>query len=281
MILKDVVYRSSFQARIIPDGFLESEALVLSDKEEVFISDATIAWTKEVWMGIQSTTANLNLATGEGTTTQPSILQVETATLVAAGGITANGSLMITISGTAPFFATPLVFSVPVTTAITTATALAIVVRNHLQTVSGAAGETLRSRYAVGGSGATFSLTPKSGYVGNVDAALNIAIAGGLGVTAAPTSANTTAGYLGVIWKNGPAVDARGIALPVSTETRFCKITCTKGAFDLGMSAGILPIGFVFLTPGQSVTLSLPLSQLTFTNQIPSESSASIVYIGL
>lgn len=281
MILKDVFYRSHLQARVIADGVAESEAITLTDKDEVIIGDATIAWVKEIWLGDGAASANLNLTSGVASSPTPSVLQVETATLVAAGGITTNGSLTITISGTAPFFASPLVFSVPVTTAITLATGLGAAVRMHLQTVSGAAGDTLRSRYTVGGSGATITLTPTSGYVGNVDSALNIAIAGGLGVTAAPTSANTQSGAIGTILTNGPALDARGKPLPVSTITRLCKIKCLSGAVQVFLNGAVITYGTVVLTGGQSVTLPEPQNNLSFSPAGGGPAIIRIIYIGL
>jgi hypothetical protein len=113
--------------------------------------------------------------------------QVETATVVAAAGATSNGDLdlEITADGLSP--TNPAEISVPLTTADNTAAKVATKIR----TVLGATAA-ITNLFTVGGTGANITLT-RNAPVAN-DGTLNIAIAGGLGVTAALTSADTTEG---------------------------------------------------------------------------------------
>lgn len=111
--------------------------------------------------------------------------QVETATVVAGAGCTANGNLALTITGAA-ITGSPLAVSVALTTeAHTSATLIAAAIRTAL------AISAITTRYTVGGTGAAVTLTSKVPQAN--DGSLNIAIAAGLGVEAA-ISASTTPG---------------------------------------------------------------------------------------
>lgn len=119
--------------------------------------------------------------------------QVETATIVTAN-VTVAGNAAVTVTA-AGVTGSPVVLAVPVTTADTTPSLVAAKIVAFMQTDATAAG--IRAVYTVTGSGATIILTrlvPAAN-----DATLNIAIATGTatGITAAPTSADTTAGVLG------------------------------------------------------------------------------------
>lgn len=154
-------------------------------------------------------TLTLDTATGAVTGTIAGANQVETAT--AGGTITASGNATVTI--TSPLVTgSPLAVSVAVTNTDTAAT-WAGKVRTALAAVSAIA-----SHYTVGGSSAAITLTATVKAAN--DTALNIALANDTctGVTAAATSANTTAGVAtsmayrveGAVWD---ARDAEGVTL--------------------------------------------------------------------
>jgi hypothetical protein len=128
-------------------------------------------------------------------------LQVETATVIAASGVTGNGNATVTITS-AHVVGSPLAVSVAVTTASTTAALLTTALRAGLT-----ANAAVSLYYTVSGTGADIVLTRKATttYTLNgtsvpirpaTDATLNIAIANGTctGITTAGTSTGTTAG---------------------------------------------------------------------------------------
>lgn len=112
--------------------------------------------------------------------------QVETATGV--GTITGSGTASVTLTGVGLDTASH-VLSVPVTSGQTPSQWM-LTVRSYFQ-----ADPLVLQFFNVTGSGADMVLTRKSPYAAN-DSTLNIAIANGTctGITAAPTSVNTTAG---------------------------------------------------------------------------------------
>lgn len=127
--------------------------------------------------------------------------QVETATVVAAGGITTNGTMTVTVTSAILGGGSVDVPVALTTAAHTSATLIATAIKDALN-----ANASIAARYTAGSSGANVTLTVNplwstsddSGgslviYRAN-DSSLNIAIPSGLGVTAAPTSANTTSG---------------------------------------------------------------------------------------
>ena len=128
-------------------------------------------------------------------------LQVETATVSAASGITGNGNATVTITS-ANVVGSPLAVSIAVTSASNTAALLATALRAGLT-----ANAAVSLYYTVSGTGADIVLTRKitSTYTVNgstltvkpaTDATLNIGIANGTctGITTAATSTGTTAG---------------------------------------------------------------------------------------
>lgn len=130
-------------------------------------------------------TLNISLNNGTCTGVTPALTSVNTTAGVAPG----TGNATVTVTGTL-ISGSPLAVSVPVVAA-DNASAVAGKVRTAL-----AATSAISSHYTVGGTGADVTLT-EIGTAGN-DSTLNIAIANGTctGLTAAPTSANTTAGVL-------------------------------------------------------------------------------------
>jgi hypothetical protein len=117
--------------------------------------------------------------------------QVETATVVAASGATSNGDLTVVLTA-AGKDGWPLTVEVPVTTAMTTASLVAAQIRAVIGAIP-----SVTMTFTVGGTGATVTLTANAAAAN--DATLNIAITGELGVTAAASSANTTAGVARVM----------------------------------------------------------------------------------
>lgn len=227
MNLEKVFHRRQWQAIVKADGLHESEAIKLRDDETVTITDATVAWVKKASIPAVGKNAALNLATGLLSTTTPPTYQVETLTVVAAAGCTANGNLALTLTA-AGMTGSPLAILVPLTTAVhTTASLIAAAIREKLNTLTA-----VTDLYTIGGAGATVTLTRKAN-LGN-DGTLLLAITAGLGVSVA-NSANTTAGVLGTVLENAAAVDARGKALPTVTEIIFCQIRNT-GAGDVIVS---------------------------------------------
>ena len=180
-------------------------------------ADAEIIYSLRAVMAGQASTLSITQNTGVCTATAwvAGTAQVETAT--AAGTITASGNASVTITS-AGMTGSPLTISVPVILG-DTASVWAGKVRTAL-----AADATIAARFTVGGSTTAISLTRLSATVGGLpirsanDATLNIALANGTctGITAAPTSANTTAGVAtsGVTLFDGDGKDFEGNDLP-------------------------------------------------------------------
>jgi hypothetical protein len=112
--------------------------------------------------------------------------QVETATGV--GTVTGAGNVRVTLTASG-MDSSPLAIDVPVTLGQTASQWMATV-RDYFSTAP-----QVQMYFVVSGSGADMILTRRSPYAGN-DSTLNIAIAQttATGITAAPTSTNTTAG---------------------------------------------------------------------------------------
>jgi hypothetical protein len=114
------------------------------------------------------------------------VAQVETATVVAASGATANGTLVVTV--TSALFTAPVAVNVALTTAEDTAAKVATAMRSALT-----ANATVGANFTVGGSSAAVALTAKVNAAN--DTTLNIAWPATIaGVAAVTASVNTTAG---------------------------------------------------------------------------------------
>jgi len=149
--------------------------------------------------------------------------QVETATVVAASGITGNGNAEVIVTG-AGITGSPVTVTVAVTTALNTASLLGAALRAGVS-----ANAAITALYDVSGTGANIVLTRKATspytpgtlsfpiYAAN-DATLNIATQNGTctGITTAATSANTTAGVAtsGVVVYDGDGLDVEGVDIP-------------------------------------------------------------------
>ena len=171
-----------------------------------------------------TTAATLNMTTGDaaGDAWTAPVQQVETAT--AAGTVTTSGNATVTVTA-AGLTGSPLAVSVAVVDT-DTATLVAGKIRTAL-----AADADIASMFAISGETTAIILTrlPVGSYVVGSetiiaafanDATLNVAIANdtSVGITAAPTSANTTAGVAAdgaYIWNDD--IDFEGFALASPT----------------------------------------------------------------
>jgi hypothetical protein len=173
-------------------------------------------------------TMDINLLTGSTSGTTAFVAgtaQVETATIVAASGCTSNGTMALVLTA-AGLTGSPLTVNVALNTVDhTTASLIAAAARTALE-----ANTDVAAMFTIGGTGADITLTKKPTQTFTVgtesvplyqanDATLNLEIPSGLGVTAAASSANTTAGVVtsGVKLFDGSGVDFEGKSLtPIS-----------------------------------------------------------------
>lgn len=180
------------------------------------IAGANVIYSLRAVMAGPASTLSIAQDTGVCTATAwvAGTQQVETAT--AAGTITASGNASVTITA-AGLAGSPLTVFVAVTLG-DTASAWADKVRIALQATTA-----VTSLFLVDGTGTAIRLTRLASTVGGLsirsdnDATLNIALANGTctGITAAPTSANTTAGVAtsGVTLYDGDGKDFEGNTL--------------------------------------------------------------------
>jgi len=134
-------------------------------------------------------TLTLAMGTGAVTGSDPGVLQVETATVIAAAGITTAGDAMVIVTAS-NLTGSPLTVSVPLLLAFD-AEESADAIRNALSAIPA-----ITSIFTVSGTTDVVRLTAIKAIAN--DTTLNISIANGTcaGITAAPTSTNTTAGVL-------------------------------------------------------------------------------------
>lgn len=193
---------------------------------------ADVTYSLRAIMAGSGTSLSIAQSTGVCTATAfvVGVAQVETAT--AAGTVTATGDASVIVTS-AGMTGSPLMILVPVANG-DTPTVWAGKVRTALT-----ANATIAARFTVGGSTTAISLTRLPATVGGVsiysatDATLNIALANGTstGITAAATSANTTAGVAtsGVVLFDGDGKDFEGIALPTMSILYSTMIVCSAG----------------------------------------------------
>ena len=165
-------------------------------------NDITIAYidpgtpSAALSVDVDGTDITVNLATGAGT------VQVETATVIAAGGATDAGNLPVTV--TSALFTPAVTVNVALDDAVhTTADLIAAAIRAALT-----ADATLATYFTFGGTGADVVMTRKAAYARANDATENIAWTGVLGVTAVTNSANTTAGVAPAITSTAALIKA-------------------------------------------------------------------------
>jgi hypothetical protein len=192
---------------------------------------ADIGYAISARLTTSSTTATLDVQTGVCTGSAAfvaGVAQIETATVVAAAGATSSGNCIVTVTGST-LTGSPLAVTIPLTTSANTATLVASALASGLN-----ANTAIADKYSVTSSGADIILTVKADANGNYlanDGTLNIAIPGGLGITAASTSANTTAGVVssGVQVLDGDGKDFEGVTLPSMARIYALEINVTSG----------------------------------------------------
>ena len=202
--------------------------------------------------------------------------QVDTATIVAAGGCTENGNMTLVVTAAGMTGSPKNVVVALTTTAHTTAALLAAAARTAL-----AADTALAALFTIGGTGADITLTRKPTSTFTIptgtlslypadDATLNLAIPSGLGVTAAPTSADTTPGVAsaGAYWIDGDAKDFEGVTLPTMTVLFGILIKSNSGAFIVttgGSEFGDEMVDGQTVLRLSNATTALPIATATIT----------------
>lgn len=205
---------------------------------------ADIGYAISARLTTSSTTATLDVQTGVCTGSAAfvaGVAQVETATVVAAAGATSSGNCIVTVTGST-LTGSPLAVTIPLTTSANTATLVASALASGLN-----ANAAIAAKYSVTSSGADIILTVKADANGNYladDGTLNIAIPGGLGITAAPTSADTTAGVVssGVQVLDGDGKDFEGVTLPSMARIYALEINVTSGSATATNGTQVLPL---------------------------------------
>ena len=190
--------------------------------QTITFPDANVGYSVRAFFAAGAPTFALALTTGHSTGSTAfvtGVAQVETAT--ASGTASGSGDVTVTVTS-AGMTGSPLAVTVPILSGDTAAT-WATKVRTAL-----AANATIAARFTVSGATTAIILTRKPGEVLTdgvntvnlfvaTDATLNVAIAAGTtGITAAATSANTTAGTAtsGVHVHDGNGEDFEGVAIP-------------------------------------------------------------------
>jgi hypothetical protein len=213
-------------------------------------------------------TLTWNAATGAITGTVAGTAQVETATIVAAAGATTAGNLNVTVTS-ALVAGSPLTIPVALTLADDTAAKVATKVRATLS-----ATPAITDHYTVGVTGADYSLTTNAVNNAPNDSTLNLAHANdtSAGITAAPTSTNTTAGVgttraykiNGTAWD---ATDFEGVALPAMTKLHSILIrsASTSGSVAIDDGTNMLDIAAPFVSLQSSPAGAHPFSDSTIT----------------
>jgi hypothetical protein len=195
-------------------------------------------------VSVTGTAITVNLATGAGTA------QVETATVTAASGATSSGNLSVTVVST--LLASPTTVLVALVTGThTTATLIATAIKDALN-----ATPAIAAKFTATSSAATVILTVKVAYVAANDATFNVAIAAGLGVSAAASSADTTAGVAPAITSTSAQIKA---AIEASTAASAL-VTVTHSGSDTGAGV-VIALTATALSAGTNGTAGEPWEQ--------------------
>jgi len=205
----------------------------------VYTDAPTVAYSLRMDIASGETLA-LDMSTGAVTGVYPGVLQVETATVIAASGATTAGDATVIVTA-ANLAGSPLTVSVPLLLTDNTASLVATKIRAALTATAAIA-----SIFTVGGATADITLTAKIAIAN--DSTLNISIANGTcaGLTAAPTSTNTTAGVIrtqayrisGATWDQ---TDFEGEPLPAMTKAH-CVYVKRIGGEGILMFDGVVTI---------------------------------------
>jgi hypothetical protein len=233
MIIKSALtgYGSSFSAT--PTSSLTTGTFVIgAAATQQSFTTADIGYAISAKLTTSSTTATLDVQTGVCTgsaTYVAGVAQVETATVVAAAGATSSGDCIVTVTGSA-LTGSPLAVTIPLTTSANTAALVASALAAGLK-----ANAAISEKYTVTSSADNIVLTVKADANGNFaanDSTLNIAIPSGLGITAASTSTDTTAGVAssGVQVLDGDGKDFEGVTIPSMARIYALEINVTSGS---------------------------------------------------
>jgi hypothetical protein len=212
-------------------------ATVGTTQTPLALTNATIGYCVKAIIADSSSDFVLALTTGATTGTTAFVAgnaQLETATIIAASGATSNGTMTLVLTSDG-MTGSPLNIDVALTTtAHTTAALIAAAARTALS-----ANATVAARFTVGGTGADITLERIANTVSDLplyyadDATINLAIPGGLGVTAAATSTSTTAGVAssGVkLYDEGVDFEGRSIATMVTVQGLLMSTTAESSA---------------------------------------------------
>lgn len=202
-------------------------------------------------VAVVGTAITVNLATGTGTA------QVETATVVAAGGATADGNLPVTV--TSALFSPAVTVQVALLTAThTTADLIATAVRAAL-----AANATLNTYFTFGGTGADVVMTRRAAYARANDATENVAWTNVLGITAVTNSANTTPGVVAAITSTAAEIKT---AIEASAAATALVTVANAGGND---GTGVVTaLAATALASGVNGTAGEPWQQLWYSGAL-------------
>ncbi len=209
-----------------------NDAAIGVSNQTINLTGATKAYCVSATLATAGNTLTIDTATGIATVGTTPVAQIETAT--AAGTIGTTGNATVTVTG-ARITGSPLAISVAVTSG-DTASVWAGKVRTALNATAA-----ITSVYTVGGSTTSIVLTETDPE--NNDATLNIALANGTctGITAAPSSTNTTAGVGGVKLTNntGDGKDFEGVSLGTMAGVGAFLVKCATGGVHYDVNSGL------------------------------------------
>ena len=244
---------------------LVSGASTLGNRQTVVsFANANIGYAIRSVMSQSANYTNLNVQTGvaTGTAGVTGVAQVETATVV--GGCTANDTCTVTITSDA---LSPSTFPVIVnlTTASNTATKVATALAAAISFNAA-----VSAVFTVTSSGANLIFTRKLNSDGNypaTDASLNVAISASSGITAAPTSTDTTAGTAttGTFIYDADGKDFEGVTLASMLTLYSLEINVIRGSAsasnttDAGTHVFPLPAKFWFPSGNTGALLTADL----------------------
>jgi len=229
-------------------------------------ANADIGYAISARLTTSSTTATLDVQTGVCTGSAAfvaGVAQVETATVIAAAGATSSGNCIVTVTGST-LTGSPLAVTIPLTTSANTAILVASALASGLN-----ANAAIAAKYSVASSGADIVLTVKADANGNFvanDSTHNIAIPSGLGITAAATSTDTTAGVAssGVQVLDGDGKDFEGVTLPSMARIYALEINVTSGSASATNGTQVLTLPCKIWNPS-GITGSMLTADLVIT----------------
>jgi len=209
---------------------------------------------------------DIQAGTATGTANNAGVAQIETATVVAASGITSSGTCTVTVTSNAlaisPTFVAITLTSGQSATQAATAIAAGLAFNAAISAV-----------FIATSAGANVILTRKrnsdANYVAN-DTSLNIDIPAGLGITAAATSTNTLSGVAttGTFIYDADGKDFEGVTLPTLLTLYSLEINVIRGSASAsnGTHTFPLPAKFWFSSGNTGVLMSNDLTIAALSN---------------